>query len=53
MGVCRSEFGIGYSKIEDLTKARGMVFFGYMDSTESFLEVLGDVGRTAILPKME
>lgn len=44
---------IGYSKIEDLTKARRMGFFGYVDSTENFLEVLGSAGRMGILPKME
>ncbi len=41
---------IGYGKLEAMGKARRMGWLGYVDSTENFLEVLGEVREMRILP---
>jgi hypothetical protein len=43
--------GIGYGKLEAMRKARRMGWLGYVDSTENFLEVLGEAREVRILPE--
>lgn len=42
---------IGYGKPEAMGKARRLGWLGYVDSTENFLEVLGEAREMGILPR--
>jgi hypothetical protein len=49
-GYADRNMAIGYSKLESMTKARSIGWLGYVDSTENFLEVLGEAQKMRILP---
>jgi nucleoside-diphosphate-sugar epimerase len=50
-GYADRNMAIGYSKLESMSKVRKFGFLGYVDSTESFLEVLEEARRMRILPR--
>jgi len=50
-GYADRNMGIGYGKLEAMGKARRLGWLGYVDSTDNFLEVLGEARGMGILPK--
>jgi nucleoside-diphosphate-sugar epimerase len=50
-GYADRNMAIGYSKLESMSKVRKFGFLGYVDSTESFLEVLEEARGMNILPR--
>jgi hypothetical protein len=52
-GYVDRNMAISYGKLEAMGKARRLGWLGYVDSTENFLEVLGEARAMGILPSFK